>query len=458
MEMERYMTRRDNLLREIVNEAKHREEEDEGDSELDLLSLVHSDISSVLHQIDELVVKATKLKTMRKQGRREVESFKSVLSDMLSSLKPWFPRLQEAISGEELLLKDQKEESLMSSTSSVCPSEDEEEEEVYDVESPEPTQFEPLVSPSPLVSWRGDHNVRKGRQLFLLTPLPLGKSEFLKHQNASKLKSKRNSTANQLLEASKETSDDDVLGGESTKTAGLGLVECEPPLCSPVLRRKIQSELLMTPCLKMSPLKSCTLFKPVLESSQPGKQGACKSTCSEFGASTFNGSQSSESSSGIDKTDDLCSMYPELLGMQHAPITRRTDLESSPVWSFSPPATCVLLERVNEKKPADESRMVSSFAFPNIKPEAKHTKEGSMSMVVESTPLFKEVESVMTKNRTRAGESTLKKELWTRFEEASIPDICCSSTTTTTMRGNRKKAFMEMLEEVCGNEESHELN
>ncbi|CAA7054419.1 unnamed protein product [Microthlaspi erraticum] len=443
------------MLRVIANEMKHREaeeEEDDGDSELDLLSLVHSDISSVLHQIDELVVKATKLKNMSKQGRREVESFGSVLSNMLSSLKPWFPRLQEAISDTQLLMKDQKEESLVSSTSSMCPSEEEEEEEeLYDVESPEANQFEPLVSPSPLVSWRGDHNVEKGRQLFLLTPLPFGKSEFLKHQSASKLKSKRNFTANEPLEASKETSDDDVLEGESSKTAGLGLVECEPPpLSSPVLRRKIQSELLLTPCLKMSPLKSCTLFKPVLESSQPGKQGACKSTCSDFGASTFHGSQSSESSSGTDETDDLCSKYPELLGMQHAPITRRTDLESSPVWSFSPPGTCVLLERVNEKKPA--------FAFPNIKPEAKHTKDGSMSMVVESTPLLKEAESVMSKNRTRAGESTLKKELWTRFEEASIHDNWCSSMKKTTRRGNRKKAFMEMLEEACGNEESHELN
>lgn len=35
-------------------------------------------------------MKATKLKTMSKQGRREVESFKSVLSDMLSSLKVSF--------------------------------------------------------------------------------------------------------------------------------------------------------------------------------------------------------------------------------------------------------------------------------------------------------------------------------------------------------------------------------
>lgn len=77
-------------------------------------------------------------------------------------------------------------------------------------------------------------------------------------------------------------------------------------------------------------------------------------------------------------------------------------------------------------------------------------------MVVESTPLMKEAESVMTKNRPRAGESTLKKELWTRFEEASMHENRFSSMTTT-MRGNKKKGFMEMLEEVCGNEE-HELN
>lgn len=80
-----------------------------------------------------------------------------------------------------------------------------------------------------------------------------------------------------------------------------------------------------------------------------------------------------------------------------------------------------------------------------------------MSMVVESTPLLKEAESVMSKNRTRAGESTLKKELWTRFEEASLRDDNHCAMTTTTMRGNKKKGFMEMLEEVCGNEETQEF-
>ncbi|XP_010455701.1 PREDICTED: uncharacterized protein LOC104737266 [Camelina sativa] len=427
--------------------------------ELDQLFLVHSDITSVLHQIDELVVQTMKRssKTVTKQGTREVESFRFVLSDMLSTLKPWFPRLQEVITESELLPKDQEEQLLMST--SCVRSSKEEEGDLFDVESPEPSQFEPLVSPSPLVHWRGgDHNADKGRQLFLLTPLPLGKSEFLKHQNASKLTAKRifpTAAANQSLQVSKETSDDDSLGGELMKTAGLGN-------SSPVLRRKIQSELLMTPCLKMSPPKSCRLFRPVPESSLRGKQGACKSTCSELGASTFNGSQSS-GPSGFDKADDLCSKYPELLGIQHAPITRKTDLESSPVWWFSPPKTCVFVKPVNEKKPIDEtgvSGMVSSFDLPNINPEAKHTTEGSMSMVVENTPVFKEPESVMTKNRTRAGESTLKKELWTRFEEASIQDegIHFNSMPTTTVRGNKKKGFMEMLEEASGNKEGHDSN
>ncbi|XP_010433345.1 PREDICTED: uncharacterized protein LOC104717470 [Camelina sativa] len=443
----------------------HTEEEHGGggggcyDYELDQLFLVHSDITSLLHQIDELVVQTMKRssKTVTKQGTREVESFRSVLSDMLSTLKPWFPRLQEVITESELVSKDQEEQLLMSTSSVRSSKEEEEEEDLFDVESPEPTQFEPLVSPSPLVNWRGgDHNADKGRQLFLLTPLPLGKSEFLKHQkNASKLTAKRifpTAVANQSLQVSKETSDD-ALGGELMKTAGLGN-------SSPVLRRKIQSELLMSPCLKMSPPKSCTLFRPIPESSPPGKQGACKSTCSELGASTSNGSQSS-GSSGIDVAEDLCLKYPELLGIQHAPITRKTDLESSPVWWFSPPKTCVFVKPVNEKKLIDGtgvSGMVSSFDFPNINPEAKHTTEGSMSMVVESTPVFKEPESVMTKNRTRAGESTLKKELWTRFEEASIQDedIHFNSMPTTTVRGTKKKGFMERLEEASDNEEVHD--
>lgn len=258
------------------------------------------------------------------------------------------------------------------------------EDELYDVESPEPTQFEPLVSPSPLVAWRGgDHNPDKGRQLFMLTPLPLGKSEFLK----SKLKSKRvfpNDAANQPLQASKETSVGGLGDDVSMKTAGLGNSSLVPVMdlseslveCEPLPSEKIQSELLMTPCLKMPPPKTSTLFKPVPESSQRGKQGACKSTCSELGASTFNGSQSSESS-GIDETDDLYSKYPELMGIKHAPIARKTDLEASPIWWFSPPKTSVLLEPANEKKTVDEtggSRTVSSFAFTSVKPEAAHTK------------------------------------------------------------------------------------
>ncbi|KAL0675223.1 hypothetical protein Bca4012_003204 [Brassica carinata] len=163
--MERYQLKRDSLVRETCN-----------DCELDLLYLVHSGISSLLHQIDELVVKATKLKTMSKQGKREVESFRSVLSNMHSSLK--------VLTYCALLLNSG------------------------------PWSFLLLL-------WHGV-----------------------------------------------------------------------------VIIALTRSALLMTPCLKMSPPKSSTLFKPVLEPSQPGKQGGCKFTCSELG------SQSSGSSG-----EDLLSKY-----------------------------------------------------------------------------------------------------------------------------------------------------
>lgn len=55
-------------------------------------------------------------------------------------------------------------------------------------------------------------------------------------------------------------------------------------------------------------------------------------------------------------------------------------------------------------------------------------------MVVESTSLLKEAESVMSKK--------------TRFEEASIHCNRLSSMTTTTKRRIDKKGFMDMLEEV----------
>lgn len=47
-------------------------------------------ISLLDWQIDELVVKALELKEIDKQGRKEIESFTHVLSDMQSSLKVIF--------------------------------------------------------------------------------------------------------------------------------------------------------------------------------------------------------------------------------------------------------------------------------------------------------------------------------------------------------------------------------
>ncbi|XP_019057260.1 PREDICTED: uncharacterized protein LOC104806335 [Tarenaya hassleriana] len=466
-ERELYSTATHNVVRGRANESRRTEEEcDDGDGcSLDLLFLVHSDLSTVLRQIDELVVQATNLRTVSKHGTAEIESFRCVLSDMLTSLKPWVPRLHKAISDTSLQAEDRKELSLMSSSCAHLS-----EEELLEVESPEHTKFDSLISPSPLVSWRGDLNIDKGKQLFVLTPLAVGKNQSSKYQKSSKPMTERMTldAASQLqIDVYKETGAD-VVRGECTK-AGLinsvshatdlneNLVEIVP-VSSPVYRRKAQSELLMTPCLKMSPPKSCTMLDPASRSPHQAKQQACKSTHPDFGTSHSTGSHSS-GSGYCGNSDDLALKYPELLGIQHAQISRKTDAESSPNWLFSPPKTCIMLEPVDEKaedEAGDAIDMLDVCACPDNReeflPGTKNIKEHerNSSVIVESTPMCKGFQSTIGKNR-RAGESTLKRELWTRFEAATTQGIPYNSTV---VRGTSKKGFLEMLEEVSGNEET----
>ena len=62
------------------------------------------------------------------------------------------------------------------------------------VDSPEETKLDSLISPSPLVSWRADCIVERGRQLFLLTPLPISKKLSSKCQGPSKSVFERNTS------------------------------------------------------------------------------------------------------------------------------------------------------------------------------------------------------------------------------------------------------------------------
>lgn len=74
--------------------------------------------------------------------------------------------------------------------------------------------------------------------------------------------------------------------------------------------------------------------------------------------------------------------------------------------------------------------------------------------IVESTPLWKEPESTMRTGK-RPGESTLKKELWTRFEAASSFEI---SYNASALQRTARKGFLDMLEEASCDEESSVIN
>ncbi|KAA8539602.1 hypothetical protein F0562_026294 [Nyssa sinensis] len=111
--------------------------------------------------------KALKLKMTSVKGKKEIDSFAHVLSEMQTSLKLWVSKFQQAHSiackGSENQLEqplaDKTAPALNGRTSNV-------------VDSPDQNNLDSLVSPSPLVSWRVDYSTESSRQLFSLTPLP----------------------------------------------------------------------------------------------------------------------------------------------------------------------------------------------------------------------------------------------------------------------------------------------
>ncbi|KAE8680757.1 2-oxoglutarate (2OG) and Fe(II)-dependent oxygenase superfamily protein [Hibiscus syriacus] len=386
----------------------------QSDSSLDRLLLLHSDLSSFLRQIDEFVVQAFKLKAAE-QGRKEIESFMDVISNM-----PWVPKFHKAFSslsaGEH---KDQPGKHLEAETVSFI---DTNGKECFDVGSPEETTLDSLISPSPLVSWRpAGCNVGRGRQLFLLTPLSMSKAM-----------------------SSRRDENDDLVGGAEIKATPVRpscsiMVKTDNTLkrgfvSSPVSSKRDHPVFVMTPCLKMSPPKSCVLLEPIQESWDRSKFVVQKSTPYPFG---INNSCFFESSGSEEASEDLTLKYPELRGIQptFVPEIRKKELESSPTWLFSPPKSCILLEPPDEKSldkvgTDHHLRIISDLnqqpdmvfskqnGVTDACQESKTINQGNNLAPVESSPMWKEPQSTMRRGK-HAGESTLKKELWTKFEAAS---------------------------------------
>ncbi|PWA63956.1 hypothetical protein CTI12_AA348540 [Artemisia annua] len=377
-----------------------------GDS-VDRLMLVHSDLSVIMNQIDELVVQAVERKV---RNKKDIESFANVLHDMQTTLKPWVSRFKKAISTESTGSENHLETCL--ANLKIAPTVNKDKSKVP--ESPKFDKFDFLVSPSPLVSWRADHAPEGSRNLFLLTPLPRP-TPF-----ASRIKTSSKSVFEKIT--------DNIVTVEPVATA----------FSSPEKTEKKNDIFLdSTPYLKMSPPKSCILL-------EPPSVGCNKITGTKNPTMPHpvggGGSGESEASS-IQPSRHLALKYPELFGIRtaHKVGNTRRVVESSPNWYISPPKSCVLLEPSDDDIKNVDMDVAKTGGFTSVV---------SCNKVIESTPMCKDLDTTILKGK-RAGENTLKKELWTRFEAATAHGFHLKASVDKEIgNASDSKGFMDLLEEA----------
>ncbi|GAB4842300.1 hypothetical protein Ancab_012270 [Ancistrocladus abbreviatus] len=432
----------------------------DGDVIHHLLS-VHSHISAALHQIDDLVTQAVEVRATNKNGMKEIESFAYVLSEILSSLKPWVPRFQKVLPVSSIECEDQLIQSFASGIDDFI-----NEDAKHGDESPEPSKLESLVSPSPLVSWRAaDFSVEQNKQLFLLTPLPRCGKSMAKGQTLSKSVTFEKAgvytlfvdngidTFGILAKSTSENLPDSIA---KDKENGEGF------LSPPNFPKKDHSMIMTTPCLKVSPPRSCALLEPNCEFSQGNFDKFHKSTPFPIGKQIMRESPDSETSSS-EHSNTLGLKYTTLLRIKPASMSRngRKQLEASPAWFMSPPKTCTLMQPFNNKC-LNDATLISSdqmYLVPrkvnDVEGNCQQTEKlaspaghGGSFPLEESTPMCRASESAIQTGK-HLGENTLKKELWTKFEAASTEGLhlnyCLFQRTV-------QKGFLDRLEEASCDE------
>ncbi|KAK6125111.1 hypothetical protein DH2020_041124 [Rehmannia glutinosa] len=367
--------------------------------------------------IDELVVQAFQLTS--NEGRKEIKQFADVLSDMQTSLKPWVPRLQKALSSQSIGPENKSEQSMERTVLSVP-----EESTNIVVESPEQTKWESLAfsSKCEASSIPAFEKVTSDETSHLLTDL-----------------------GNDLPDSvSAKPTPNKVLGKQATKAVGNLHTKCGTPA---KFSESNCSMFVMTPCLKMSPPKSCILLEPISEFCRKKTLGVHKST--PFPAKVQNSIESPDSeSSSSQSSDDLSLKYPELFGIKINNLEKRLVAEDSPTWVVSPPKTCVIMEPADEKLLKNNSGkcVLPKQVDKKIENQDDHAKTHQQSIrgvfgLAESTPMMKEPMSSFVMGK-QPGENTLKKELWTRFEAASTHGPILHDDDDT------RKGFLDRLDEA----------
>ncbi|XP_073310727.1 uncharacterized protein [Primulina huaijiensis] len=443
------------------------------DDSIDHLFLVQSDLSPLVRQIDELVVQALQLTS--KKGRKEIKQFADFLSEMRTSLKTWVTRFQKALSHQSTSPENKLEQPM--ERTEVCVTE--EDTNASTEKSPEQTKWESLVSPSPLVSWRAECNTEGGRQLFLLTPLPKTKFFSSKCQApsvptieqvkpteiphpVSLFNSVGNLHNNPSESALPKPTSNKVLDIEVTKSFNNLNTVCPSPA---KFSGKNCSIFSLTPRLRISPPKTCILLEPVSELSKKKNQGVHISTSFPIRIQNSSESQDSESSNS-QSSNDLALKYPELFGINlaHNLGSRINLVEDSPNWIVSPPKTCAIMEPsdddvlsatlqgkslLQETSPV-HNQLTDLFVMKGTFDQGDHhiaTKDYHQQGtcltfdITESTPMINEPTSTFRMGK-HPGETTLKKELWTKFEAA------CTHKSSIFQEMSSDKRFLDRLEEA----------
>ncbi|CAN1351489.1 hypothetical protein LINPERPRIM_LOCUS42529 [Linum perenne] len=221
--------------------------------------------------------------------------------------------------------------------------------------------------------------------------------------------------------------------------------------------KKAHSLMVMTPCLKMSPPKSCFLLEPISE--EVRKVNCCTRKSTPYPVGIHSQISEPESSGSEGYEDDLGVRYPELLGIQlgsKSSFRGSKDLESSPEWSFSPPKTCLLLQPSDENSiidvPAiDHNQVQTSLdqGDPSFRPFCETDPKGSIFEQAVSTPAT--WRGAGGNQRHHPGENTLKRELWTKFE--AVTTTCGRFGTKASTAIASTKGFLDMLDEASTEEE-----
>ncbi|WVZ99357.1 hypothetical protein U9M48_044678 [Paspalum notatum var. saurae] len=332
-----------------------------------------------------------------------------------------------------------------------------------------------IVSPSPLVSWRaGACTVESGKQLFLLTPLPKTKA-CSSRCPTSKTHMKTASSTSQLnlpnlpvcKLANAEDDHPNLEQGVKVKEVRTGIItphvatankgSLEDRFCSPcTLSTQKSMRALPRSCLKTALSSKQQLFSPIMEGSckeeinsngpshsdehLESSDEVSKDLASRYDIYGLNQSANFESSDEVSK--DLASRY-DIYGLKQSTEStyRRREAQDPLQWFLSPLKTCVLMD-LPDDKPLPTPARSNMEGKENVSDDKPIQTPAVHSKALLGTP-WKGLESTNLKGR-KAGENTLKKELWARFEATSTNELHFDKARFLKTDA---KCFMDMLEE-----------